>query len=98
MKLNSLPKHKYPIVYFQKYLLSHTHNQYESCLYYKFGTSCASTTLLARGPTYKPISLVVLLHKLPRPSFELLARTRTRIPAFPTMNSLAHSIPKLSMK
>jgi len=62
------------------------------------GTPCASTTLLARDPTYKPIPLVVLLHGLPRPSSELPARTRTRIPAFPTMNSLAHSILKLSMR
>ena len=58
------------------------------------GTSCASTTLLAHGPTYKPISLVVLLHGLLRPSSKLLARTQTRIPAFPTMNSLGHSILK----
>ena len=44
-----------------------------------------------------PIPLVVLLHRLPRLSSKLLARTRTHIPAFPTMNSLAHSILKLSM-
>jgi len=56
--------------------------------------SRASMNLLARDPTYEPISLVVLLHKLPLPSSELLARTWTRIPAFPTMNSLAHSILK----
>jgi len=58
------------------------------------GLSCASTTLFARGPTYEPILLVILLHGLPRPSSELLAQTRTRIPAFPTMNSIAHSILK----
>jgi len=56
------------------------------------GLSYASTILLARGPTYEPI--VVLLHGLPRSSFEFLARTRTHIPSFPTMNSLAHSILK----
>jgi len=58
------------------------------------GLSCASTTLLARGPTYEPIPLVVLHHGLTCLSSEFLARTRTRIPAFPTMNSLAHSILK----
>jgi len=52
----------------------------------------ASTNLLDRDPTYEPISLVVLLHELPSPSFEPLDQTRTRIPTFPTMNSLAHSI------
>jgi len=31
------------------------------------GITCASTTLLARGPTYKHILLVVLLHELSRP-------------------------------
>jgi len=58
----------------------------------------APTNLLACGPTYEPISLVVLLHGLSRPSSELLVRTWTRILAFPTMNSHVHSIPKLSMK
>jgi len=58
------------------------------------GLFSASTNLLARDPTYEPIPLVVLLHGLLRPSSKLLARTQTRIPAFPTMNSLAHSILK----
>jgi len=58
----------------------------------------APTNLLARGPTYEPIPLVVLHHRLSQTSSELLAQTWTPIPAFPTMNSLAHSIPKLSMK
>jgi len=58
------------------------------------GLSRASTNLLARGPTYEPIPLVVLLHGLPRPSSELLTWTQTCIPAFPTMNSLTHSILK----
>jgi len=52
----------------------------------------ASTTLIARGPTYKPIPLVVLLHRLPSPSSELLAWTWTCIPAFSTMNSLARAV------
>jgi len=43
---------------------------------------CASTTFLARGPTYKPIPLVVLLHRLPRLSSELLTRTQTAYPPF----------------
>jgi len=55
-------------------------------------------TLLARGPTYEPILLVVLLHGHLRQSSKLLTQTRPRIPAFPTMNSLAHSILKLSMR
>jgi len=36
-------------------------------MYSNFGISCASTTLLICGPTYKPIPLVVLLHGLSRP-------------------------------
>ena len=61
------------------------------------GLSRASTNLLARVPADEPIRLIVLLHGLPRPSSELIARTQTCIPALPTMNSLAHSIPKWSM-
>jgi len=83
----------------RKHPLSHTHNLYELMhVFLIMGLSCASMNLLARSPTYEPIPLVVMLHGLPCPSSELLAWTRTRIPAFPTMNSLAHSIIKLSMK
>jgi len=36
-------------------------------MYSKSEISCAPTTLLTRGPTYKPIPLVVLLHGLSSP-------------------------------
>ena len=75
-------KHKYSFVYSQNTLFPTLITNMSSWMYSKSGISCASTTLLARGPTCKPIPLVVLLHGLPRPSSELLARIRTAYPPF----------------
>jgi len=74
-----------------KHPISHAHNLYELMhVFLILGLSRASTNLLARGLTYEHIPLVVRLHGLPRLSSKPLTRTRTRIPAFPTMNSLTH--------
>ena len=98
MKLNPNPNIRFHLFNLQNTLFPTLITNISSCIYSKSGISCASTTLLARGPTYKPIPLIVLLHGLPRPSSELLARIQTRIPVFPTMNSLAHSILNSSMR
>jgi len=78
-----------------KHPFFHSHDRYEIMhVFLIMELSRAYTNLLARGSTYEPIPLVVLLHGLSRSSSKLLARTRPRIPVFPTMNSLAHSILK----